>query len=128
MDSRDPEPKVSHLQQKKTKRELIGEERQQIVSRLLIEMQHSGIEGKFLRGTLTVIAGEFHVIGEQLADFGRVHKKCFRIQTFISFVPAPGKRSVDDTRSGAKHDKIREAVTPIPLFKRRTIMKLAHAL
>ena len=55
MDSPDPEPTLSPVQQKTTKRELAGEERQQIVSRLLFEMQYSGIEGKFLRGTLTVI-------------------------------------------------------------------------
>ena len=52
MDPPDPEPPLSHVQQKKTKRELIGKEWQQIVSRLLFEMQHSGIDGKFLRGTL----------------------------------------------------------------------------
>ena len=59
MDSPDPEPTVSLVQQKKTKRELTGEERQQFVSRLLFEMQHSGIEGKFLRDTLTVNAVSF---------------------------------------------------------------------
>jgi hypothetical protein len=62
MDPPDPEPSLSPVQQKKTKRELTGEERQQIVLRLLFEMQHSGIDGsKFLRGTLTVVAGDFHV-------------------------------------------------------------------
>ena len=55
MDSPDPEPTLSPVQQKMTKRELIDKERQQIVLRMLFEMQHSGIEGKFLRGTLTVM-------------------------------------------------------------------------
>ena len=59
MDSPDPESTLSPVQQKTTKRELTGEERQQIVSRLLFEMQDSGIEGKFLRGTLTVVAASF---------------------------------------------------------------------
>ena len=112
MDSPDPEPTLSLVQQKKTKRELIGEKRQQIVSRLLFEMQHSGIEGKFLRDTLMVNGASFMWLGEQLAKYGRMYKNFFRIQLFVNFVPAPGKRrSVDDSRTGANHDEIREAVT-----------------
>ena len=61
MDPPDPDPPLTPVPQKKTKRELTGEERQQIVSRLLFEMQNLSVDGKFLRGTLTVVAGKFHV-------------------------------------------------------------------
>ena len=53
MDPPDPDPPLTPVLQKKAKREVIGKERQQIVSRLLFEMQNLSVDGKFLRGTLT---------------------------------------------------------------------------
>ena len=51
MDPPDPKSTLSPVQQIKTKRKLADKESQQIVSRLLFEMQHSGIDGKFSRHT-----------------------------------------------------------------------------
>ena len=60
MDPPDPDSPLTPVPQKKTKRKLTGKERQQIVSRSLFEMQNSSVDGKFLRGKLTVVAGDFH--------------------------------------------------------------------
>ena len=128
MDSPDPEPTLSLVQQKKTKRELNGEERQQIVSRLLFEMQHLGIEGKYLRDT-NGQCGEFHVTQQTISRIWARAQEILRIQTFVSFVPAPGKRrSVDESRNGTNHDEIVKLFSHHTPFKRRTIRKLAHAL
>ena len=61
MDPPDPEPTLTPVLNKNTKRELICNERQRIVSRLMFELQERGVDGKLLRRTLKLMAGEFHV-------------------------------------------------------------------
>ena len=94
----DPEPPFSPVQQKKTKRELTGKERQQIGSRLLFEMQHSGTDGKFLRGTLTVIAGKFNVTRRTISRIWARAQEQFQNPDIRQFHASPQKRrSVDNT-------------------------------
>jgi hypothetical protein len=52
MDPPDPEPPLAPVPNKNTKRELNCYEGEQIVSRLMLELQERGVDGKFLRGTL----------------------------------------------------------------------------
>ena len=61
MDPPDPEPPLTPVPNKKTKKELTGDERQQIVSRLLSELQVRGVDRKFSRGTLKLVAGDYPV-------------------------------------------------------------------
>ena len=85
MDPPDPEAPLTPVPQKKTKRELTGEERQQIVSRLLFEMQHSGIDGKFLRGTLTVVVGNFHVTRRTISRIWARAQENFQNPVILQF-------------------------------------------
>jgi hypothetical protein len=66
MDPPDPEPPLTPVQNKNTKRELTCIERQQIVSKLMFELQERSVDGKFLHGTLKLVAGEFHVCPETI--------------------------------------------------------------
>ena len=61
MDSPDREPHLRPLQERRTKKELSREVRQRIVSRLLSELKDHGDEGRFVRGTIPVVARDFHV-------------------------------------------------------------------
>ena len=61
MDPPDPELPLTPVPNKNTKRKLTCIETQQIVSRLMFELQERGVDGKFLRGTLKLVADEFHV-------------------------------------------------------------------
>jgi hypothetical protein len=61
MDPPEPEPQPRPVQEQRRKKELTRDQRTQIVSRLLFELQHHGADGNFARGTLTAVAIEFHV-------------------------------------------------------------------
>ena len=123
-----PRPPLIPVPQKKTKRELTGKERQQIVSRLLFEMQNPSVDGKFLCVTLTVVAGEFHLT--RRTTITRVWARAqenFQNPDILQFRSSPRKKKCGRHKKW-NHDEIREAVALIPLFKRRTIRDLAHAL
>jgi hypothetical protein len=66
-------------------------------------------------------------LGEQLAEFGRVHKNIFRIQTFFSFVWVPGKevRTSDDTKNGTM---MKFVLLLSPLLREGPSGTFAHAL
>ena len=98
MDPPDPELPVSPVQQKKTKRELTGEERQQIVSRLLFEMQNSSIDGKFLRGTLMAVAGKFHVNRRTICRIWARAQENFENPDLRQFRASPRKKDVWTTQ------------------------------
>ena len=61
MDPPEPQPPLTPVPNKKTKKGLTGDERQQIVSRLLFELQVRGVNRKFSRGTLKLVAGDYHM-------------------------------------------------------------------
>ena len=127
MDPPDPDPPLTHVSQKKTKRELIGEERHQIVSRLLFEIQNLSVDGKFLRGTLTVVAGEFHVTRSTISRVWARAQENFQNPDILQFRSSPRKKKCGRHKKW-NHDEIREAVALIPLFKRRTIGTLLKLL
>jgi hypothetical protein len=110
------------------KRKLTGKERQQFVLRLLFEIQHSGIDGKFLRGTLTVVAGKFHVTRRTISRIWARAQEFFQNPDIRQFCASPLKKKKCGRHKKWNHDEICEAVTLIPLFKRRTIRDLAHTL
>jgi hypothetical protein len=82
MDAPDPEPPLTPVPNKRKKRELTGDDRRKIVSRLMFEMQERGFDGKFSRGTMKVVAGEYHMcVCKQLGECGSVPVKTSKIQT-----------------------------------------------
>ena len=115
MDPPDPDPSLTPVPQKKAKRELTGEERQQIVSRLLFEMQNSSVDGKFLRDTLTVVAGEFHVTLRTMSRVWAHAQENFQNPDILQFRSSPRKKKCGRHKKW-NHDEIREAVALIPPF------------
>ena len=113
MDPPDPEPPLTPVPNKKTKKELTGDERQQIVSRLLFELHVRGVDRKFSRGRLKLVAGDYHVCPQTIKRVWERAGQNFRTQKFVSFVPVPGKRSVGDTESGILMRFIRGATSVI---------------
>ena len=67
-------------------------------------------------------------VRKQLRECGSVRVKTLRTQKFVSFVPASPQKKKCGRHRKWDPDEIREAVKLIPLFKRRTIWDLAHAL
>ena len=119
---------LSHVQQKKTKRELTGKERQHIVSRLLFEMQCSGIDGKFLRRTLSVFTSKFHVTWRTISRIWTHAQEHFQNPGNCQFCSSHRKRrSVDNTRGNGTMLKFAKLLHLSP-FLRRTIRDLANAL
>jgi hypothetical protein len=129
MDPSDPEPLLTPAPNKNTKRELTCNERQHIVSRLMFELQERGVDGKFLCGTLKLVAGEFHVIPQTITRvWARACMSELREPTHSSVLFKSPEKEVWEETQKWKHDEVREAVKLIPLFRRRTIWDLAHAL
>ena len=90
MDPPDPNPPLTPVPQKKKKRELTGKERQQIVLRLLFEMmQNLSVDGKFLRGTLTVVGGEFHVTWRTISRVWARAQEIFQNPDILKFHSSP---------------------------------------
>ena len=127
MDPPDPEPPLTPVPNKKTKKELTLHERQQIVSRLLFELQVRGVDGKFSRGTLKLVAGDYHVCPRTIRRVWERARQNFENPEVRQFRSSPRKKKCGRHRKWDP-DEIREAVKLIPLFKRRTIRDLAHAL
>ena len=112
MDPPDPEPPLSPVQQKKTKRELsTGEQTQQHVSRLLFEMQHSGIDDRFLRDTLTVVTGDFlHVIWRTISRIWARAQEFFQNPDIRQFRASTRKKKKCERHKKWNHDEICKAV------------------
>ena len=90
-------------------------------------MQNSSVDGIFLRGTLTVVAGKFHVTRRTISKVWARIQENFQNPDILQFCASPRKKKCGRHKKW-NHDEIREAVALIPLFKRRTIRDLAHAL
>ena len=92
-------------------------------------MQHSGIDGKFLRDTLKVVAGNFHVTRRTISRiWARAHEN-FQNPDILQFCASPRKKKMCGRHKKWNHAEICEAVTlAYHPFKRRTIRDLAHAL
>jgi hypothetical protein len=100
MDPPDPEPQLRPLQERRSKKELTREVRQYIVSRLLSELKDHGDEGRFVSGTISVIAQDFQVYKRTIRRVWAQPLKNLRIQTFVSFARVPKNTGVGDPRSG----------------------------
>jgi hypothetical protein len=127
MDPPDPEPPLTPVPNKNTKRELTCIERQQIVSRLMFELQERGVDGKFLRGTLKLVAGEFHVCPRTITRVWARACQNYENPLIRQFRSSPQKKKCGRHKKW-NHNEVCKAVKLIPLFQRRTIWDLAHAL
>ena len=61
MDPPDAEPQPRPVQDPRRRKNLTKDERIQVVSKMLWELQNHGVDGKFALGTITAVALEFHV-------------------------------------------------------------------
>lgn len=127
MDPPDPEPPLRPLQGQRTKKELTRETRQRIVSRLLNELKDHGNEGRFARGTIPVVAQDFHVCTRTIRRVWARAVENFENPDICQFRSSPQKHRCGRPKKW-NHDEVREAVKLIPLFQRRTIRDLAAAL
>ena len=107
-------------------KEFTGKESQQIVLRLLFAMQNLSINGK--RSTLMAVAGEFHVNRRTIRRIWERAQENFQNPDIRQFRASPRKKKKCGRHKKWNHDEICKVVTLIPLFKRRTIRDLAHAL
>jgi hypothetical protein len=93
-----PEPQPRPVQEGRRERELT---RDQIVSRLLFELQTHGVDGKFARRTIPAVAQDFMCVSsKQLGTYGSVPSQIFRIRTFDNFAQAPKNAIVVVPESG----------------------------
>jgi hypothetical protein len=127
MDPPDPEPPLSPAEEKRTKKELTGKAREQIVSRLLFELKENGVDGKFLRGTQSAVALDFHVSQRTIRRVWARALQNFENPNIRQYRSSPQKKNCGRPKKW-NHDEVREAVKLIPLFQRRTIRDLADAL
>ena len=127
MDPPEPEPQPRPVQEQRRKKELTRDQRTQIVSRLLFELQHHGADGNFARGTLTAVAIEFHVCEKTIRNVWKRAVENFQDPDIRQFRASPKKRNCGRPRKW-NHDDVREAVKLVPLFQRKSIRDLAHAL
>ena len=115
------------MQEQRTKKELTREVRQRIVSRLLSELKDHGDEGRFARGTIPVVARDFHVCKQKIRRVWARALENFENPDTRQFRSSPQKHRCGRPKKW-NHDDVREAVKLIPLFQRRTISNLAAAL
>ena len=80
------------------------------------------------RGTLTVVVCNFHVTLRTISRIWVHAHKHFQNPDIRQFCVSPRKMKKCGQHKKWNHDEICEAVTLIPLFKRRTIRDLAHVL
>jgi hypothetical protein len=69
MDPPDAEPQPRPDQDPRRKKNLTKDERTQVVSKMLSELQNHGVDGKFARGTMPAVAREFHVCAKTIRNF-----------------------------------------------------------
>ena len=127
MNPPDPEPQPRLVPERRTKKELTREQRQQIVSRLLWELNEKGNDGKFARGTIPAVAAEFHVCPKTIRRIWARAVQNFEDPDVRQFSASPEKKKCGRHKKW-NHDEVREAVWLIPLFRRRSIRDLAAAL
>ena len=122
-----PDPQPIPVVIQRTKKELTGEQRERIVSRLLKELQENGVDGKFARGTLTAVGMEFHVCNKTIRRAWARAMENFANPDIRQFRSSPHKKRCGRPKLW-NPDEVREAVKLVPLFQRRTIRDLAAAL
>jgi hypothetical protein len=127
MDPPEPQPQPRPVQQERRKKELTGDQCNQIVSRLLFELQKHGNDGNFARGTLTAVAQDFHVCQKTIRRIWKRAVANFHDPDIRQYRASPQKRNCGRPRKW-NHTDVREAVKLVPLAKRGTIRTLATAL
>ena len=123
-----PDAQQAPPQQRRMKRELTSDERNQIVSRLLTEAQHGGDVGKFPRGTITAVADDFHVCRKTITKIWTRAQENYADPTVRQYQASPRKKRNCGRKKKWDPEAIKEAIKDIPLFQRRTIRDLAAAL
>ena len=94
----------------------------------MFELQERGVDGKFLRGTLKLVADEFHVCSRTITRVWARACQNYENPLIRQFCSSPQKKKCGRHKKW-NHDEVRKAVKLIPLFRRRTIRDLvAHAL
>ena len=127
MDPSDAEPQPRPVQDPRRKKNLTNDERMQVVSTMLRELQNHGNDGKLARGTITAVALEFHVCTKTIRNIWRVPSRILKIRKFGALCKSQ-KLGRSGRRKKWNHDDICEAVKLVPNFQRRTIRDLAVAI
>jgi hypothetical protein len=122
-----PDPQPRPLAIRRPKKELTGDQRKRIVSRLLWELQENSVDGKFARGILTAVGHEFHVCNKTIRRVWARAIQNFGDPDIRQFRSSPLKKNCGRPKLW-NHDEVREAVKLVPLFQRRSIRDLAAAL
>ena len=128
MDPPNADPQPRPVEDRRRRKYLTCEQRTQIVSRMLWELQNHGVDGKFARGTITAVAVEFHVCPQTIRRIWARAVANFGDPDIRRFSASPQKLNKCGRSKKWNHDEVREAVKLVPLFQRRTIRDLAFAL
>ena len=122
-----PDPHKEIVGNPRQRRELTDSQRDRIVSCLLWELQSHGQNGRFARGTVTVVANEFYVCSKTIRRVWARALENFQNPEVRQFRSNTEKKRCGRHRKW-NHEEVREAVRLLPLFQRKTIRDLAAAL
>jgi hypothetical protein len=128
MDPIPPDPQQAPPRQRGVNKDLTGDERKQMVSRMLSLARHGDDGVKFPRGTITAIASEFHVCTQTLRRVWARARENYSDPTVRQYQASPRKKGRCGRKKKWDPDAVREAIRDIPLFQRRTLRDLAAAL
>jgi hypothetical protein len=108
MNPPDPEPQPRLVPERRTKKVLTREQRQQIVSRLLWELNENGNDGKFARGTIPAVAAEFHMCPKTIRRIWARAVQNFEDPDVRQFSASPQKKNFGRHKKW-NNDEVREA-------------------
>jgi hypothetical protein len=128
MDPDPPDPQIAPHPELGRNRNLTGDERRQLISRLLTVGQSDAQGIKFPRGTITAVAAEFHVSTDTLRRVWARAQANYADPTVRQYQGSPKRKGRCGRKKKWDPEAIREAILDIPLYRRRSIRDLAAAL
>ena len=122
MDPPDAEPQPRPVQDPRRKKKLTKKERNQIVTKLLWELQNHGRDGKFAHGTITAVALEFNLCTRTIRNVWARAMGNFKNPDINQLSASPQQLGRSGLPRKWNKDDIRDAVKQAgsPLFQRRT--------
>ena len=124
MDPIPPDPHQAPPRQRGINKDLTGNERKQMVSRMLSLARHGDHGVKFPRGTITAVAAEFHVCTQTLRRVWARARENNSDPTVRQYQSSPRKKGRCGRKKKWDPEAIREAIRDIPLYRRRTLRDL----
>ena len=121
-----PDPQEPSCRSRK-KRELTAQQRQDVVDRLLPELQGNSDKQKFPKGVLSAVAAEFKVCPTTIRRIWRRALSNFKDPAVNRYCSDPLKNKCG-RRQKWNRVEVREALKEIPVCEKRSIRSLAHAL